>query len=86
MVALNVSYLTHALGEVGRSCAIEMAVRQNTKIKPYPQPVKVVEQQNYVFGSPVRGNDSGGGTEDGQVNSGGGQRHQSVLSSSNQPC
>jgi len=33
--SLNVSYVTDALGEVGRSCAVQTAVRQNTETKPY---------------------------------------------------
>jgi len=32
---INVGYPTDALGEVGRSCAIQTAVHQNTKTKPY---------------------------------------------------
>jgi len=45
--SLNVSYPTDALGEVGRSCAVQTAVRQNTETKLYtlwdPQPVKIAE-------------------------------------------
>jgi len=67
--SLNVSYPTDALGEVGRSCAVQTAVRQNTETKPYtlrdPQPVKIAEQWHDVFGSPRREDESGSGVEDG---------------------
>ena len=67
--SLSVSYPTDALGEVGRSCAVQTAVRQNTETKPYtlwdPQPVKIAEQRRDVFGSPRREDESGSGVEDG---------------------
>jgi len=64
-----VSCPTDALGEVGRSCAVQTAVRQNTETKPYtfrdPQPVKIAKQRRDVFGSPRREDESGSGVEDG---------------------
>ena len=43
--ALDVGYLADAVGQVEQSCAVETAVRQNTKTKPYPfwhaQPVEI---------------------------------------------
>jgi len=54
--ALDVSYPTDAVSEVKRSCATEIAVRQDTKAKPYPlwdsQPKKIAEERRNVCGTP----------------------------------
>jgi len=43
--ALDVSYPADTVSEVGRSCAVETAERQNREAKPYPlrdaQPVEI---------------------------------------------
>ena len=69
--SLNVSYPTDALGEVGRSCAVQTAVRQNTKDEtvyapgPATSEDRGAEQRRDVFGSPRREDESGSGVEDG---------------------
>ena len=47
--ALDVSYPADTVSEVGRSCAVETAERQNTEAEPYPlwnaQPVEIAQER-----------------------------------------
>jgi len=67
-LALDVGQPTDALGEVGRSRAIETIVRQNAKTKRYllwhSQQVEILEEQGDVFRTPRRVHESGGSIED----------------------
>ena len=51
--ALDVSYPADTVSEVGRSCAVETAERQNTEAEPYPlwdaQPVEIALLPNYAY-------------------------------------
>ena len=52
-VALDVSYPTDTVSEVGRSCAVETAERQNTEAEQYPlwdaQPVEIAQERRDAF-------------------------------------
>jgi len=54
--ARDVSYPADTVHEVGRSCAIETAERQNTEAEPYPvwdaQPVEIAQEQHDAFRTP----------------------------------
>jgi len=54
--ALDVSYQADTVSEVGRSCAVETAERQNTEAEPYPlwdvQPVEIAQERRDVFRTP----------------------------------
>ena len=54
--ALDVRYLADTVSEVGRSCAVEIAERQNTEAKPYPlwdaQPVEIAQERRDAFRTP----------------------------------
>jgi len=67
--ALDVGYPADAVDEVGRSCAIETAVGQNTKTELYPlrdaQPVEIAQERRDVFRTPCEENEACGGVEDG---------------------
>ena len=54
--ALDVSYPADTVSEVGRSCAVETAERQNTEAEPYPlwdaQPVEIAQKRRDAFRTP----------------------------------
>ena len=53
---LDVSYPADTVSEVGRSCAVETAERQNTEAEPYPlwdaQPVEIAQERREAFRTP----------------------------------
>ena len=54
--ALDVSYPADTVSEVGQSCAVETAERQNTEAEPYPlwdaQPVEIAQERRDAFRTP----------------------------------
>jgi len=53
---VDVSYLADTVSEVGRSCAVETAERQNTEAEPYPfwdaQPMDIAQKRRDAFRTP----------------------------------